>query len=125
VSKATLTYAAFYPNWIHRIGGLQNIAVATVKRAQWLTEEVMDYSWEEHFEEVFQPFRVAQQSFLRDEKRKPDGQKRSLNFQQGSCRCGRFDSHRHEFCVSGIAGAERVLSCFSFSLSSLARERFC
>jgi len=52
VSKGTLTYAAFYPNWVHRIGGLRNIAMATVTRARWLTEDVMDYSWEEHFQEA-------------------------------------------------------------------------
>jgi hypothetical protein len=52
VSKRGLAYSAFYPNLIHRIGGLRNIAMATVKRARWLTEEVMSYSWEEHFQEA-------------------------------------------------------------------------
>jgi hypothetical protein len=49
VSKGELAYAAFYPNWFHRIGGLQNIAISMMMRARWLTEEVMEYSWEEHF----------------------------------------------------------------------------
>jgi hypothetical protein len=49
VSREGLAYAAFYPNWVHRIGGLWNIAKATAMRARWLTEEVMEYSWEEHF----------------------------------------------------------------------------
>jgi hypothetical protein len=52
VSKGGLAYSAFYPNWVHRIGGLWNIAMATVKRARWLTEEVMGYRWEEHFQEA-------------------------------------------------------------------------
>jgi hypothetical protein len=53
-SERGLTHAAFYPNFVHRIDCLQNIAMATVTRARWLTEEVMGYSWDEHFEEVFE-----------------------------------------------------------------------
>jgi hypothetical protein len=52
VSKGQLAYAAFYPNWLHRIGGLQNIANSIMRRAQWLTEEVMGYSWQERFQEA-------------------------------------------------------------------------
>ena len=53
-SERGLTYIAFYPNYLHRIGCLQNIAMATVARVRWLTEEVMDYSWHEHFQEAFE-----------------------------------------------------------------------
>ena len=28
--------------------------MATITRARWLTEDVMGYSWEEHFEEAFE-----------------------------------------------------------------------
>jgi hypothetical protein len=59
MSQRTLTYAAFYPNFVHRMGCLQNIAMATVSRARWLTEDVLGYNWEEHFQETFER-KVAQ-----------------------------------------------------------------
>jgi hypothetical protein len=53
-----LTYVSFYPNYVgccpnsgYQKGCLEIIVNGLVVRAQWITEQVMGYSWNEHFEE--------------------------------------------------------------------------
>jgi hypothetical protein len=70
-SERGLTYAAFYPNFIHRAGCLQNIAMATVTRARWLTEEVMGFSWDEHFEEAFEQKKAIMSHVLKLSEQNP------------------------------------------------------
>lgn len=52
MSDTGLTYATFYPNCIHREGCLMNIALTDIVRLQWLTEDILGYNMQEHFEET-------------------------------------------------------------------------
>jgi hypothetical protein len=53
-SDKGLTYASFYPNCLYRRGCLQNLAMNHIMRARWISEDVLGYGWEEHFQEALQ-----------------------------------------------------------------------
>jgi hypothetical protein len=53
LSDSGLSYVSFLPNAAHRPGALTNILLSLVSRVRWVTEEVFQYSLEEHFREAF------------------------------------------------------------------------
>ena len=49
-AKNGLTFVSFSPNCLYRKGCIQNIVMAQIIRGVWISKEILDYSWEEHYE---------------------------------------------------------------------------